>query len=167
MYRKIPKSKLLETRGEWWFQELADHISKQAEKGAPCDFDYSVVNAMPKEVQAIFFVWWFSCEAGGSGFAGFLLQNVGLHAQEAHEGLRLIGADELVERLEAAIPFSFEWTPEFTRLEDYSWFKQFKPSVKYPTIESIDTLETYKLIGDDLRDRANTFINNHIEEFCE
>ena len=79
----------------------------------------------------------------------------------------MIGADELVERLEAAIPLSLEWSPEYTRLDDYSWFTRFKPSAKYPTIKSIDTLETYKLIGDDLRDKANTFINNHMDVFCE
>jgi len=53
MYRELPKSKLRQAKEEWWFQEVAAHISKQAEKGAPCDFDYTLVETMPKEVQAV------------------------------------------------------------------------------------------------------------------
>lgn len=167
MYKKLALSKLATVKQEWWFQELADYITKQSEKAAPYDFDYARVKTMPKEVQAVFFVWWFSCEAGGSGFEGYLMQSAGLHAQEAHAGLTQMGATELVERLEAAIPLSFEWSPEYSFQEDHSWYSQFPRNTKYPNIESIDTPETYDLIGDDLRDKANIFIKNNLDIFAD
>ncbi len=40
---------------------------------------------------------------------------------------------------------------------DLAWFKQFQPTPKFPTLQSVDT-DIYDLVGDDLRDKANAFI---------
>jgi hypothetical protein len=167
MYRKLPQEQFTGIQEDWWFQEIAKHISDQAEKDMACDFDYAVVDAMPVEAQAIFHTWWFSCETGGSGIGGFLLQGAGLHTKEALAGLRMIGATVLADRLQAAIPLSLEWGPEYTTLDDWSWFEQFEKKPRFPTIEAIDTEETYDLIGDDLRNKVNAFIRENISVFVE
>ncbi len=165
MYCKLSSEAFAKISEPFWFQEIAGHISAQIERDSPCDFDYSGLFKMPVEARAVFHAWWFACEAGGSGIEGFLLQSAGLHTREALEGLKLVGANILASRLQAAIPISIEWDPEYTTLDDWSWFRQFERDSAYPTIEAIDTEETYRLIGDDLTTKVNRFIWQNLSVF--
>jgi hypothetical protein len=100
----------------------------------------------------------FYAEVGGNGIEDFLLQQLGVFAPQAHEALRLVGASELVERLEAGIPHALaDGSAEFSTGSDLSWFKQFHANPKYPTLQSVDA-DIYDLVSDDLRDKANAFI---------
>src|ERR1700733_9927387 len=103
MYLPYPKNKFETLNRDWWFQELAQHICLQAES-PPCVTDLARVAALPVEARTLYFLWMFCAEAGGGGIEVFLLEPHGVFTPQVHEALQLVGASELVERLEAGIP---------------------------------------------------------------
>ena len=61
--------------------------------------------------------------------------------------------------MEAGIPHAFaSGCAEFSAGSDLAWFRQFQPSPRFPTLQSVDA-DIYDLVGDDLRDKANAFID--------
>lgn len=159
MYQPFPRDKFESTERELWFQELAEHIRRQAES-QPYVTDPARVAALPREARALYFLWMFYAEVGGGGIEYFLLEPQGLFTPQAHEALRLVGASELVERLEAGIPHALASDAEFTAGPDVAWFRQFPVNPKYPTLQSVDD-NIYDLAGDDLREKADAFIESH------
>jgi hypothetical protein len=157
MYQPYPQAKFESLNRDWWFQELAQHICLQAES-PPFVTDLTRVAALPSEARTIYFLWMFECEAGGSGIEVFLLEPHGVFTPQVHEALRLVGASELVERLEAGIPHALaSGSAEFSASSDLAWFRQFHASPKFPTLQSVDA-GISNLVGDSLRDKANAFI---------
>jgi len=163
MYEKLSRAKLEATAPYYWFERVAKHIAPQAES-KPYVTDLNLVADLPAEVRAIYFLWMFVCEAGGNGIECFLLQQQGLFTPQVHEALRLVGATELVVRLEAAIPHAIKEESEFTFGPDMSWFRQFPNNSDYPTLQSVDK-GVWKLINDDLVARCNELINQHKDVF--
>jgi hypothetical protein len=138
MYRPYPKEKFEGLERDLWLQELAEHIRAQAES-EPYVLDLARVAKLPKEVAAIYFLWEFYSEVGGNGIEYYLLEPQGVHTPQAHEALRMVGASELVERLEAGIPHALaSGSAEFSASPDLTWFRQFKPNPKYPTLQSVE-----------------------------
>ena len=157
MYQPFPRDKFESTERDLWFQELVEHIRPQAES-QPYVTDLARAAELPQQARALYFLWMFYAEVGGNGIESFLLEPQGHFAPQAHEALRLVGASELIERLEAGIPHALEsGCAEFTAGSDLAWFKQFQPTPKFPTLQSVDA-DIGELVGDDLRDKANAFI---------
>ncbi len=157
MYQPYPQKKFESLNPDWRFQEIAQHICLQAES-PPCVTDLACVAALPAEARTIYFLWMFNCEAGGGGLEVFLLEPQGIFTSQVHEALRVVGASELVERLEAGIPHALaSGCAEFSASTDLTWFRQFSASPKYPTLQSVDA-GIADLVGDTLRDKANAFI---------
>ena len=143
---------------------MAEHIRPQMES-SPSGTDVNKVATMPVEVRAIYFLWMFYCEAGYSGMEVFLLEPHGLFTPQILDVLRLIGAFELVERLEAGIPHALaSGVAEFSAASDLTWFEQFHVNPKYPTLQSVD-VGSSELMGDAIRDKCNDFIKLHMKIF--
>ncbi len=166
MFKKMTHEQFDQIEEFLLFQEISDFISKQVEDD-PYDFSPEKISQLPQVAQNIFYVWWFSCEVGGNGYEDYLLQHAGKDAPGAHAGLRAMGADFLLKRLEAAIPISIEWEPEYTTLEDWSWYKQFKLNPEFPSIETIDTMEMYNEIAESLTQKAISYILNNKDILVE
>jgi hypothetical protein len=157
VYQPFPREEFESTERDLWFQELAEHIRPQVES-APYVTDLARATELPREARALYFLWMFYAEVGGNGIENFLLQQLGIFAPQAHEALQLVGASELVERLEAGIPHALaSGSAEFSAGSDLTWFRQFHGNPKYPTLQSVDA-DIYDLSGDDLCEKANTFI---------
>ena len=143
---------------------MAQHICLQAES-PPFVTDLNRVAQLPTEVRAIYFLWLFSSEVGGNGIENYLLQQQGHHTPFVHEALKLVGAGELLERLEAGIPHAVvSESAEFSAGTNMSWFRQFHPNPKFPTLQSVD-VGIYDLANDGIRDKCNGFIGAHKEVF--
>jgi hypothetical protein len=82
-----------------------------------------------------------------------------IHAPEIHSALNLVGALELVRRLEAAVPLARHGYAEFRKLNDQSWFNQFDQAPQYPTLQSIDE-GTFPIMRS-LSDRVVIFIRTN------
>jgi hypothetical protein len=159
-YQPFQRDRLEQLEREIWFQELAEHIRPQAESH-PYVTDPTRVSGLPKEVQALYFLWMFYCEVGANGIETFLLEPLGNWTPQAHEALRLVGVSKLVERLEAGIPHALaSGSAEFSAGPNLEWFRHFPPNPNFPTLQSVD-VDIYDLVGDELRDKANTFIETH------
>ena len=157
MYQPFPQDKFKSTERELWFLELVEHIRPQAES-QPYVADLTRIAGLPREVRALYFLRLFYAEVGGNGIECFLLEPQGHFTPQAHEALRLLGASELVERLEAGIPHALaSGSAEFSAGPDLTWFRQFQPTPKFPTLQSVGA-DIYDLAGDDLRERASAFI---------
>ena len=164
MYQPYPQEKFESLNPDWRFQELAQHICLQAES-PPFVTDLALVAKLPPEVRAIYFLWEFSGEVGGNGIEVYLLQQKIYHAPYVHEALKLVGAVELLERLEAGIPQALATgSTELREGTDISWFSQFRPNPKFPTLQSVDE-GIYDLASDGIRDKCNNFIESHIKIF--
>lgn len=160
MYNPYPHQEFEGLERDLWFETLAEHIRPQAES-EPYVTDLARVASLPKEVAAIYFLWEFYSEVGGNGIEYYLLEPQGVHAPLAHEALRMVGASELVERLEAGIPHALaSGSAEFSASPDLTWFHQFQPNPKYPTLQSADE-DINELAADDLRDKCTDFIERH------
>ncbi|HYO62687.1 MAG TPA: hypothetical protein VER08_03420 [Pyrinomonadaceae bacterium] len=158
MYQPFPREKFESTERDLWFQELAEHVRQQAES-RPYVTDMERIATLPREARALYFLWMFYAEVGGNGIEHFLLEPQGLFTPQAHEALRMVGASELVERLEAGIPHALASDAEFSAGSDVAWFRQFRANPKYPTLQSVDD-DIHDLAGDDLREKANAFIES-------
>ncbi|HEY5909396.1 MAG TPA: hypothetical protein VJA21_02200 [Verrucomicrobiae bacterium] len=157
MYQPFPREKFENTERELWFQELVEHIRPQAES-QPHTSDPARLAELPRAARALYFLWGFYAEVGGNGIECYLLDAKEADIQGAHEALRVVGAWQLAERLEAGIPHALaEGCAEFSTSPDLTWFKKFSPDPKYPTLQSVD-VNIYPLVSDDLRDKANAFI---------
>ena len=157
MYQPFPRDKFESTERDLWFQELVEHIRPQAESH-PYVTDLARAAELPQQARALYFLWMFYAEVGGNGIECFLLEPQGHFTPQAHEALRLVGASELVARLEAGIPHALaSGSAEFSAGSDLTWLRQFRVNPKYPTLQSVD-VDIYDLVGDDLREKANAFI---------
>ncbi len=100
----------------------------------------------------------FYAEVGRNGSECFLLEAQGHYTPQAHEALQLVGASELIERLEAGIPHALaSGNAEFSAASDLSWFRQFHLNPEYPTLQAVD-VGIYDLANDGLCEKANAFI---------
>lgn len=157
MYQPFPRDKFASTERDLWFQELAEHIRPQAE-AQPYVTDLARADELPQQARALYFLWMFYAEVGGNGIEVYLLEQEGHFTRQAHEALRLVGASELLARLEAGIPHALaSGNAEFSTGSDLAWFRQFQPTPKFPTLQSVDA-DIDELVGDDLREKANAFI---------
>jgi len=166
MFKKMSYQKFDEIEEETLFERMADFINSQVEI-EPYEFVPEKVTALPEVPRNVFFVWWLYCEVGGNGFESYLLQQSGKDAPGAHAGLKAMGATSLLEWLEAAIPISMEWEPDYTESDDLSWFRKFPQNPKFPTIETIDSQEMYAEVGDPLMFKAIEYIMANKNELVE
>jgi hypothetical protein len=117
---------------------IATHVAEYAED-ATCEPDADRLEQIPVEYQVVYWTWKFQCEAGLNGFEYFILEPLGIYAPQIHGALEIIGATELVRRLEAAIPHALrEGCAELNRLTEKSWFEQFHANPEFPTLQSVD-----------------------------
>jgi hypothetical protein len=84
MYQQFPQTKFEELNPDWRFQELAQHISLQAES-PPFVTNPALVSALPSEARTLYFLWMFYGEAGGNGIECFLLEPHGIFTPQVHE----------------------------------------------------------------------------------
>ncbi len=105
-----------------------------------------------------------------NGIEVFLIDSLGDCIPQVHEALAMVGAQELVRRLEAAIPWAALGSAEFTLLPDQFWFNQFRPVPEFPTLQSVDRPQSgetvYKVIHG-LADLVAAFIRANEEVLFE
>lgn len=160
MYQPYPLEKFQKLPPDWLFQELAAHIAPQAES-QPYVTDLTRVVRIPVEVATIYFLWNFYCEAGGGGIEVFLLNSRGNQTPSVHKALQEIGADEVIERLEAGIPHALETgCAEFSAGPEVNWFEQFPKNPRYPTLQSVD-VDIYEMVNDGIMHKCNAYIRKH------
>lgn len=156
MFQPYPHDEFESLERDLRFEKLAEHISPHAES-EPYVTDLARAAELPAPARAIYFLWMFQAEVAGNGLEYFLLEQQGHFTPQAHEALNMIGASELVERLEAGIPHALALDAEFTTGSDLAWFRQFQPREPYPDLESVDD-GVYDLVESDLLDKVNAFI---------
>jgi hypothetical protein len=162
-FQPIPLARFRSVDGHRLFQLAFDHIAPQIEValGEP---DEQRLKRLPKSVQAVYWLWCFQAEAGGGGLEVFTLNNLGTRTREVHSALELVGATELLRRLEAAIPLARQSHAEFTLLPDQSWFEKWPTVVEFPTLRSVDK-GIYPLIRA-LSSLVADFMRRHELEFA-
>jgi hypothetical protein len=137
IFKKLPKAVLQTSRNQRLFESVAKGIAAQIED-KPFVVNSAHLLRIPDEAQSIYWLWRFQSETGSGGFEVFILDALGTYAAQIHAALKMIQANELAQRLEAAIPLARETAADFKQLPDQSWFNRFVPSPKYPTLQSID-----------------------------
>ncbi len=118
------------------FEIVATKVAEQVEE-PKYDINLAYIAAVPREAQAVYWLWRFICEVSLNGIEDFILQSAGMYAQQTHAALAMVGARELMRRLEAAIPLAGP-SAQFTELSDQSWFNQFQPVPEFAALESVD-----------------------------
>lgn len=166
MYKKYNLAKLKTVDEDYWFQEIASHIGKQVQEDLPFSMDKAKLQSLSEEVLAILFLDRFIAEAGGCGIVGYLEQGEGLYTPYVYNALKLVDANELLSKLESAIPMSFELSPEYLHGDDLDWFMQFKGG-EIVTREEIDTVEVDNMINNDLVVLCNKYVTENIGMFAE
>jgi hypothetical protein len=157
-FKKIPQS-ILKENDRTIFERAHEHITAQVEEKSG-EINRIRFNKIPDKAKAIYWLWRFQCEAGVCGIDVFVLNSLGIYAPETHAALVMVGAIELARRLEAAIALALEGPAEFKRLEDQSWFNQFKRLPEFPTWQSLDR-STFALTKSSLTDLTVKFIKKH------
>jgi hypothetical protein len=157
-FKKLPQS-ILSENDQTIFERAHEHIAAQVgEKSG--EINRSRFNKIPDKAKAIYWLWRFQCEAGVCGIDVFVLEPLGIYAPETHAALVMVGAVELARRLEAAIALARKGSAEFKRLQDQSWFNQFKPLPEFPTWESL-LRSTFALTKSSLTDLTIRFTKKH------
>jgi hypothetical protein len=159
-FQKLPRSLLLPRKPHQLFCLVAEDLCRQFE--GPTDVDADRVERAPFSAQVVYWLWRFSCEAGICGMDVFLLNHVGIYAPQIHGSLGVIEANELVRRIEAAIPWALQSCAEFNRLKDRSWYEQFSPVREFPSLESVNN-GTYDLVAA-ISPKAEIFIRANSDE---
>ena len=157
-FKKLPQSILREKHLQRIFQFAYEHIAPQVEDKSG-KINRTRFNKIPDKAKTIYWLWRFECEAGVCGMEVFVLEPLGIYAPEMHAALVMVGAIELARRLEAAIALAREGPAEFKRLEDQSWFNQFRPLPEFPTLQSLDR-STYAFT-DQITELAAKYIKKH------
>jgi hypothetical protein len=165
-FQKLPNQLLSKEDKHRLFELVATNIREQVEQPL-YQRNLDRLAAVPREAQAIYWLWLFQCEASLNGIEDFILQSLGKYSPQIHEALTMVGALELGRRLEAAVPLAREWAAEFTTLSDQSWFNQFAPMPEFPTLQSVDRptpqsgeKDVYTII-ESLDELVGAFIRSH------
>lgn len=165
-YQKLRLSTFQTTNGKRLLGRVAKHIRQQAED-PPFVSNTRLLSAMPDEVQTIFWLWLFICEAEGGGIEVFLLQHLGFYTPQVAAALKAVEAQELLRRLLAGVPLALgSGTAEFSRAPNLTWFKSLPADKDFPTLQSVDR-GAYPSLYVDLRERCRRFIIQHVEVFFE
>gem|GEM_PF-5105524 len=171
-YTKIPKEQLLEKGIPAWNPVLADHIDNTIKVNWDED-DVQIIHALPEVINNLYYLWWFQCEAGGSGISGFVLQSSSHHIKGTYLALEVIGQTSLLKLLGHAIAMTIDDKEEKYCAEycysapDLTWFKMFTDKSRFQELDSIDQDEnTYELISQ-LDDYIVKYINDNIDEIAE
>lgn len=135
-FQKLPRKLLAPMRPRQLFTLVAEEIGRQVENATGVDAER--IESAPFSGQVVYWLWRFSCEAGVCGLDVFLLNDLGIYAPQIHDALEVIGAKELVRRIEAAIPWALRSCAEFKLLKDRSWFEQFEPIPEFPSLTSVN-----------------------------
>jgi hypothetical protein len=155
-FRKLPRSLLEAASNQELWESVWEEIASQVED-RPFTVNPDKLAGVPDDAQSIYWLRLFEAEVGTNGMEVFILEWLGLYAEQIHTALRAVGASELVRRLEAAIPFALGTrAAEFQRLPDLSWYKRCPPSRDYPTLQSVD--KGIHPIVDSLTDAVAAFI---------
>jgi len=158
-FRKLSRSLVETASDQRLFESVCDEIAAQVES-RPFTVDPDKLASVPDEAQTLYWLRLFEAEAGNNGMEVFILNSLGVYAEQIHTALKAVGAGELVRRLEAAIPFALaNHGADFERLPDLSWYKQFPPSREYPTLQSVDK-GIYPIV-DSLTDAVAAFIRRN------
>ncbi|HSZ59784.1 MAG TPA: hypothetical protein VK797_29340 [Tepidisphaeraceae bacterium] len=162
-FRKLPYSVLENKRPHRIFELVATHVGEQVEnrRSEPVQ---SRLERIPMEFQVVYWLWRFCCEASLNGFEVLTLQSEGIYLPQIHASLEIVGATELVRRLEAAVPHARRARgAEFNTLKDKSWFDQFAPNPAFPTLQSVDE-GVYPIING-LTDQVFAFVKSNARAF--
>jgi hypothetical protein len=164
-FHKLSKAKLKTIGPKQLFDSLIEHIQKQIDH--PSDsFDADRLQQMPVEVQIVYWIWRFECEAGVCGMDKFILDDLGIYAPQIHASLKEVGAHELVRLLETAVSIANHLeAAEFTRLADRSWFDQFPKALDAPELHLLNR-RVFELV-EELRELTMTFIRQNAKIFFE
>ena len=164
-FRKLPHSMLENERPQNIFALTAEHVGEQVEDRR-CEPVQSRIDAIPMEFQAVYWLWRFYREAALNGFEVLTLDSEGIYLPQIHASLEIVGASELVRRLEAAVPHAHRArSAEFNTLKDKSWFDQFVPNPAFPTLQSVDE-GVYPIIKG-LTNQVFAFVKNNAEVFFD
>ena len=163
-FEKLPRSLLDSKKGQRLLDVITQALDEQVET-PPGVLKLDRLASMPPEVQTVYWLWRFQCEAGCGGIEVFILDWLGLHTREVHAALGAVGARELVRRLEAAIPLARSSAAEFTRMQDQTWFDQFPRVREFPTLQSVDQ-GVFPIIGS-LTDAIEHFVRANSRVFFE
>lgn len=136
-FRKLGKSVLRIGDDKTLFQSVWLEVAQQVEE-RPFVVNAGKLAEAPSAARTVYWLWLFQSEAVTGGITGFILDALGCHTPEIVAALEQVGAEELVRRVQAAIPLARDEKAEFTGLDNHSWFDQFEPKADYPTLSSVD-----------------------------
>ena len=136
-FKKLPKSLLRSKRPRQVYDQIAQQVRNLGEdrSGNP---DFARLALLPAPAQTVYWVFRFQCEAGICGMDKFVLDHVGIYSPQIHAALKEVGAHDLARLLEAAIPLARDGSAEFERLDDQSWFEQFRPTDEFPELHLLN-----------------------------
>ena len=170
-YSKISKEAVFEKGIPVWNPVLANHIDNSIKVNWN-ENDAQLIHTLPEVIKNLYYLWWFNCEAGGSGISGYILQNNSHHIKGSYLALKAIGAKSLSNLLGHAIAMTIdnkggEYCAEYCySAPDLAWFKKFTDKATFKEIESIDNYENQHELMDQLDDFIIEYINENIEEIA-
>jgi hypothetical protein len=135
-FQKLPRMPN-EKKKHRLFEYVATHIREQVEIPAYV-VNLDRVARLPTSAKTVYWLWRFQCEAGICGMDKFVLDHLGIYSPQIHAALKAVGATELVQLLEEAIPLARNGPAEFKRLPDQSWFKQFPLTGRFAELHLIN-----------------------------
>jgi len=155
-------------------QKIGDHIMQNTSLTYQDDGrDEEELSIYPEEIQNMFFLWSFICDAGGNGLIVHVSQTSGYLIKGEHRALSAIDFSRLVGLYEQAIALSAtpdedgEMWAEYTyEIEDISWFKKFKTDIKLDSAEEVlDTQDTFNMINEEISSVAANYISSKVRPY--
>ena len=138
-YKRIDPKSLTQQDDQSVFQAVAEHViflvGHVLEHTA-----VNTIQGVPKSVVNAWRLWLFSSEVAGNGLPDYFLNHCYSvpEARAYYEALVEVGAKELVEMFESAALLAIAEGCELSEAKDVKWFKSFKNSARWPTLESIE-----------------------------
>lgn len=172
---KIPSDLISDSDNDYLvIQKIGDYVMQNTPLTYQDDGgDEEALSIYPEEIQNVFFLWSFICDAGANGLVAHVSQTPGYLIKGEHRALSAITFFKLIDLYEQAIALSAMpgedgemWAEYPYEIEDISWFKKFKTDIDLESAEEIlDTQETFKMINEELSSEASDYINSKIRPY--
>jgi Domain of unknown function (DUF4375) len=137
-FNRLSRSLFSEAGDQRLFESVWEAIASQVEDKTS-DVNLGKLATVPAEAQTVYWLWRFQAEVACGGLEVFVYEWLGMYSPQIHAALKEVRAQELLRRLEAAIPFALgRPSAELSHASNQVWFQQFAPVSEYPTLQSID-----------------------------
>lgn len=124
---------------------------------------YEIISLLSSGFRMVYSTWYLEAEINNGGFNQFFW-NCGEFAEEALEGLRVLGTEEHARLMQKAIEIFIEEEPRQRRFYIENSLEAFSESYKHTKLNALDD-EFYKL--SELSLRRIRYIREHMDQFTE